>query len=86
MVSRSFIVKKEDLEIRFMTTFVHKLKTFMKCYTIRDFVVNEETKKFQFRTSHKIGGIRMDYPNLRKGEYEIAETDNPKEVKLTLKV
>ena len=86
MVTRNFQVKKKDFEKKPITVFQHKLRVFMKCYTIRDILLNEIDYTITFKKSNKINTIKMLDPKEYVVRYEVFETENEKEVILKLMI
>jgi hypothetical protein len=76
MVTKEFNLKKREFVRRKLTTLQHKLKTLMKCYTISDFILNEQNDTFVFKKSHKINGIKMNDSKQYKGRFEAEEIEN----------
>lgn len=52
MVTRDFAIKLDDVNKRLTTIVQHKLRLLMSCYTVYDFVYNEQTKVFTFKKTH----------------------------------
>jgi len=86
MVVKSFIIKKRDFERKPITIFQHKLRTLMKCYTIRDLLLDEINYTITFKKSHKINGLKMEDPKEYVGRYEVLDTENEKEITLKLMI
>jgi hypothetical protein len=84
MVSRIFKIKKIDLEKKPLTVFQHKLRVLMKCYTIRDLILNELECSYRFKKSHKISGLKFDDSKEYQGRYEIEEIEGQKTILLKL--
>jgi hypothetical protein len=84
MVSREFKIKRRDFEKKPITIFQHTLRSFMKCYTIRELFLDETNFVIYFKKSHKINGVKMKDSKEYTGRYEIKETDNPDEIILKL--
>ncbi len=47
----------------------------MKCYTVVNFDLDEETQSFTFKKTYRISGIKMDDPKDYCGRFEIEELD-----------
>jgi hypothetical protein len=45
----------------------------MKCYTIVDFDLDDETQRFTFKKTHKINGLKLIDPKKYSGRFEIEE-------------
>jgi len=86
MVSRTFKIKKKELEKKPITIFQHKLRVLMKCYTIRDLSIDEVKQKYKFKKSHKINGLKFDDSKEYFGSYEVKEVEGEKDVYLTLSI
>lgn len=86
MISKTFKIKKIDLEKKPLTVFQHKLRVLMRCYTIRDLILNEIELTYRFKKSHKINGLKMDDPKEYSGKYEIELSEDPRNVILKLMV
>ena len=84
MVAQSFIIKRSDFEKKPITIFQHKLRVLMKCYTIRELILDEINFTVKFKKSHKINGLKMEDPKEYVGRYEVADADNPSKVVLKL--
>lgn len=78
MISRSFLVNEKDFVRRKSTILQHKLRVVMKCYTIRDFNLDLDNKKFTFKISHRVNTYKYDDPKDYSGKYtaEKLEQDN----------
>lgn len=86
MVVKSFKIKKRDFEIKPVTIFQHKLRAFMKCYTVRDIILDEINFTIAFKKSHKINGIKMLDPKEYYGKYEVQEVENSSDIILKLMI
>ena len=86
MVIKSFRIKKKDFERKPVTTFQHKLRVLMRCYTISNLILDEINFSFTFKKNHKINGLRMEDPKEYRGSYEVNETADPKEIVLKLMI
>lgn len=86
MVIKSFKIKKSDFEKKPITMFQHKLRILMKCYTIRELVLDEINFTITFKKSHKINGLKMEDPKEYIGTYEVAESETPTEIILKLMI
>lgn len=84
MVSQSFKIKKNDFEKKPLTVFQHKLRVLMKCYTIRDLILDELNYVVIFKKNHKINGLKMEDPKEYTGRYEVQEAANQDEIILKL--
>ena len=86
MVVKSFKIKKKDFERKPITIFQHKLRALMKCYTIRDLILDELNFTITFKKSHKINSIKMQDPKEYVGKYEVIETENQADIILKLMI
>lgn len=84
MVSQSFIIKRSDFEKKPITIFQHKLRVLMKCYTIRELVLDEINFTVKFKKSHKINGLKMEDSKEYVGRYEVIDADDPLKIVLKL--
>lgn len=84
MISKSFKLKKREFERRILTIFQHKLRVLMRCYTIKEFKLNEAEQKYSFKKTHKMNGVQFEDPNIRYGSYQIEELPDNDEIILTL--
>ena len=84
MITKSFTLKKFDFEVRPITIFQHKLRALMKCYVVRDLILDEIKQTIKFKKSHRINGMIMQDPKEYLCKYEIEETKNPKEINLKI--
>jgi hypothetical protein len=75
MTRRETIHHPLKLKTQIKTVLQHKIRAVMKCYTLREFTADEETKTFTFKKSHIINKIRMDDPKTYTGSYLIEEID-----------
>jgi hypothetical protein len=86
MVTKSFKIKKKDFERKPITVFQHKLRVLMKCYTIRNLLLNEIDYTVYFQKTHKINGIKMKDPKEYMCKYEVMESDYENEIILKLMI
>jgi hypothetical protein len=84
MVSQSFTIKRSDFEKKPITIFQHKLRVLMKCYTIRELVLDEINFTIKFKKSHKINGLKMEDSKEYTGRYEVVDADSPSKIVLKL--
>lgn len=76
MISKSFKIKKRDLEKKPITIFQHKLRSFLKCYTITELLLDEINFIVKFKKNYKINGVRMEDKKQHVIKYEIIEIPN----------
>jgi len=86
MVIKSFKIKKDDFEKKPITIFQHKLRVLMKCYTIRDLVLDEVNYTIKFKKTHKINGLKMQDSKEYNGSYEVLDAENESELVLKLMI
>jgi hypothetical protein len=88
MTSRDFIVTEEDFNKKKKTIIQHKIRTMLKCYTVQDFNLNEETNVYTFRQTFRINGVQIAMSKVLEGRYETENfldvSDNTNKIKLTL--
>lgn len=73
MVAKDFLINKRVFRKRKLSTIQHKLRVLMKCYTIVDFDLDDETQVFTFKKTHKINGLKLNDPKEYTGRFEIEE-------------
>ena len=83
MVLKDFTINKRVFKRRKLSTLQHKLRVLMKCYTIVDFDLDDETQEFTFKKTHRINGLQMPDPKEHSGRFEIEDIDGDN-VKLRL--
>lgn len=88
MTTRDFIVLEEDFNKKKKTIIQHKIRTMLKCYTVQDFNLDEQTKTFTFRQTFRVNNVQVVMPRIIEGRYEYEtffdELDNKSKVRLTL--
>lgn len=85
MIVDEFTIDQEEVDNRLKTTIQHKLRKTLKCYTVFEFSLNEETKSYQFKKSYRINGYKINSDFLLEGTYEISYL-NDGQAKLKLKI
>lgn len=70
MTSKDFIVKEEDFNKKKKTIIQHKIRTMLKCYTVQDFNLLEDTQTFSFRQTFRINGVQVVMKKVIEGRYE----------------
>ena len=75
MVGKDFKINKKTFRKRKLSTLQHKLRVLMKCYTVVNFDLDEETQSFTFKKTYRINGIKMDDPKDYCGRFEIKDLD-----------
>ena len=48
----------------------------MKCYTVVDFDLDDETQEFTFKKTHRINGIKLNDSKEYSGRFEIKDIDD----------
>jgi hypothetical protein len=77
MTSREFIIDANRFDRRVLTELQHKLRAVLKCYTITDFSLNEDST-FIFKKSYMVRKIRIDDPKKYSGFYQVSDAGNGK--------
>ena len=75
MVYKDFKIDKKVFRKRKLSTLQHKLRVLMKCYTVIDFVLDDDSQVFVFKKTHKINGLKMRDPKEYYGRFEIEDID-----------
>lgn len=86
MVSKTFKVNKRKFLLRKLSIIQHKLRTVMRCYTVFNFVLDDEIQKYKFQKAHKVNGIRMEDPEMHFGSYEVKEIEDSDDIILILTI
>lgn len=81
MTTRSFEISNRSAERRLSSTLQHKLRVVMKCYTITNFQINEDSYTFCFNKTNKIRGIILKDSKDYSGSYSLEKNLNIKEDK-----
>jgi len=76
MVGKDFKINKKTFRKRKLSTLQHKLRVLMKCYTVVNFDLDEETQSFTFKKTYRINGIKMDDPKGYSGRFEVEDLDD----------
>lgn len=84
MTEQSFVLKSKIFEKRKLTTLQHKLRVVLKCYTIREFILNDDNT-FTFKKSYKINGLKFDDKKEICGSFREMAI-NEEEVRITISV
>ena len=77
MVEKAFQISKREAEKRLSSTLQHKLRVVMKCYTVTNFSINEDSNTFSFNKTHRIRGIVIKDNKMYVGSYILMENENP---------
>ena len=86
MVSKNFVVSKKDFNRKRYSVFQHKLRVVMKCYTILNLEFEDDERKFTFKKSHKMYGVRMDDPTTYSGIYNILPAESDRNITLRISI
>ena len=84
MVAKDFLINKRVFRRRKLSTIQHKLRVLMKCYTIVDFDLDDETQVFTFKKTHKINGLKLNDPKEYTGRFELEEIGDDIILKLSV--
>lgn len=76
MNSKAFKITRDEFSRRKKTILQHKLRVVLKCYTVFNFVLNEENGNFTFSKSYKIRGRRIEDQNILEGYFELEDIDD----------
>ena len=76
MTTKRFVISKREGETRISSTIQHKLRVVLKCYTIKNFNVNQEENTFTFNKTNRIRGIVINDKKLYSGSFQIVLNDN----------
>lgn len=58
----------------------------MKCYTIHNFLINDESNSFSFQKTFKKSGIQIVDSTINTGKFNIIEVENTNEIILQIHV
>ena len=83
MPSRSFDVNPQEFSRRGRTMIQHKLRVLLKCYTVYDFTMDEDSKTFNFKKSIRRNGVKRNDPKPLSGRFELENINKDKSI-LTL--
>lgn len=79
MITKSFEISKREAEKRLSSTIQHKLRVVLKCYTITNFIINQEQNSFSFNKTNRIRGIVIKDKNLYHGSFILEKKIEPLE-------
>ena len=85
MISKEFKLKRLSFYKKVKTTLQHKLRVVLKCYTVRDFVLNED-KTFTFKKTIKKHGVKLESDKELSGSFEVIELEDDQEIILRVNV
>ncbi len=86
MIVREFKIDKTSFRKRKLTLLQHKLRVVMKCYTIHNFLINDENNSFSFQKTFKKSGIQIIDSTINTGRFNIIELDDTNEIILQINV
>tara|TARA_R110001606_G_scaffold5150_4_gene24145 strand:- start:634 stop:912 length:279 start_codon:yes stop_codon:yes gene_type:complete len=75
MIVKSFQVSTREAEKRLSSTLQHKLRVVMKCYTIINFSISEESCTFSFNKTNRIRGIVVKDKKVYVGTYDLNKNE-----------
>lgn len=79
MITKAFKISTREAESRLSSTLQHKLRVVLKCYTITNFIINQEQNSFSFNKTNRIRGIVIKDKNLYKGSFILEKSKEIKE-------
>ena len=85
MIGREFILNKNQFQKKKLTILQHKLRVVMKCYTVTNFILNDDNT-FSFQKSFKKYGIKITDPKINTGSLVITDIDETDEIILRINV
>ena len=86
MISREFKINLKTFRRRKLTLLQHKLRVVMKCYTVNNFILNDQDNTFSFQKSYKKSGIQINDDTLNTGSFEVTPIPNSDEILLKVNV
>jgi len=86
MLSREFKINLKTFRRRKLTLLQHKLRVVMKCYTVNNFVLNDQDNTFSFQKSFKKSGIQINDDTVNTGNFEVTDIPNSEEILLRVNV
>jgi len=86
MLSREFKINLKTFRRRKLTLLQHKLRVVMKCYTVNNFVLNDQDNTFSFQKSFKKSGIQINDDTVNTGNFEVTDIPNSDEILLRVNV
>jgi hypothetical protein len=79
MITKAFKISTREAESRLSSTLQHKLRVVLKCYTITNFLINQEQNSFSFNKTNRIRGIVIKDKNLYQGSFILEKSKEIKE-------
>jgi len=86
MIVREFKINKISFRKRKLTLLQHKLRVVMKCYTIHNFLINDENNSFSFQKTFKKSGIQIIDSTINTGKFNVIDLDESNEIILQINV
>jgi len=86
MLSREFKINLKTFRRRKLTLLQHKLRVVMKCYTVNNFILNDQDNTFSFQKSFKKSGIQINDDTVNTGNFEVTEIPNSDDILLRVNV
>lgn len=75
MISQEFVISQSSFRRKKLTILQHKLRVVMKCYTITNFLLNDDNT-FSFQKTFKKFGIKIVDDKLNTGSFNATEIDD----------
>lgn len=75
MKRKKFIISRRQATTRISSTLQHKLRVVMKCYTVKNFIINEEDNTFTFNKTNRVRGIVISDKKNYSGSYETSKLE-----------
>lgn len=75
MISQHFVINKNSFKRKKLTILQHKLRVVMKCYTITNFLLNDDDT-FSFQKTFKKFGIKIVDEKTNTGNFNTEEVDD----------
>lgn len=82
MISQTFIINSSVFKRKKLTILQHKLRVVMKCYTITNFILNEDNT-YSFQKTFKKFGVKITDKNINTGSFLTSDVD---ELEILLKL
>lgn len=81
MIRKDFNISTKEAKSRLSSTLQHKLRVVLKCYTINNFILNEESHSFSFNKTNRIRGIKIIDSKDYLGQYSLEKNEQSSEGK-----
>ncbi len=79
MITKTFKISTREAERRLSSTIQHKLRVVLKCYTITNFILNQEQNSFSFNKTNRVRGIVIKDKNNYQGSFILEKSKELKE-------